>query len=66
MRGGGTLLDKKQSGFKSMKFVNFSRDKEILDALNKVNIGGIDESQIEKIVSVFCPTTKDGHKMFDC
>ena len=66
IRGGGTLLDKKQSGFKSMKFVNFSRDRKILEILNSTNLSKINTENIEKIVSVFCPTTKDGHKMFDC
>ena len=53
LRGGGTLLDKKQSGFKTTNFVDFSRDKKLVQYLNKANVIDIDEHLIQPIVKMF-------------
>ena len=53
LRGGGTLLDKKQSGFKTTNFVDFSRDKKLVQYLNKANVVYIDEHLIQPIVKMF-------------
>ena len=53
LRGGGTLLDKKQSGFKTMNFVDFSRDRQMIEFLNKAKINLIDEHTIKPIINIF-------------
>ncbi len=67
IRGGGNLLDKQQSGFRTMKFVNFTRDKWIVELLNEMKLQDIDADKVEKVVSVFFPSIKESSsKMFDC
>ena len=67
LRGGGTLLNKKQSGFKNMNFVNFSRDRNILNYLNKANLDKIDYENIKPIVDLFGYSLEsEGKGVFQC
>ena len=53
IRGGGTLLSKKQSGFKTMNFVDFVRDKDVVYLLNQSHIENIEISKIKPILDLF-------------
>ena len=64
VRGGGTLLDKKQSGFRTMKFVNFSRDRALVNFLNHLDINNIDKIVIQPILCMFC--NKNEEKLIKC
>ena len=53
IRGGGSILDKKQSGFKIMNFVNFSRDRQLIHILNEFDFSKIQQQEIEPIIALF-------------
>ena len=66
LRGSGTLLNKKQSGFKTMNFVNFSRDKQLIFYLNKYGIHHhIDEFKIKPILELFSYSDENGESNND-
>ena len=65
LRGGGTLLDTKQSGFRTMHFVDFVRDRKLIEFLTKAHIETIDKQVIQPIISMF--HRDDGsEKMMSC
>ncbi len=64
MRGGGGILDKKQSG-KIMNFVDFLRDEALISfLLSNIDINNIDNIEIEPIISLFY--TKNSEKLILC
>jgi hypothetical protein len=64
MRGGGGILDKKQSG-KVMNFVDFLRDEALISfLLSNIDINNIDNIEIEPIISLFY--TKNSEKLILC
>ena len=63
LRGSGTLLDKKQSGFKTTNFIDFSRDEELIIFLHKTDILSIERDRIEQIISIFY---KNNEKLINC
>ena len=67
LRGGGTLLNNKQSGFKSMNFVDFTRDKTLISYLNSKQIINIDFNNIKPILDIFSITAEvEANGMFSC
>lgn len=65
LRGGGTLLDTKQSGFRTMHFVDFIRDRKLIEFLTKAHIETIDKHTIQPIISMF-HHEDNSEKMMSC
>ena len=63
IRGGGAILSAKQSGFNTMKFVNFVNDKDIINIINSSHISQIDNNKITPILKCF-NYEKDGYEKF--
>ena len=63
IRGGGAILSSKQSGFNTMKFVNFVNDKDIINIINSSHISQIDNNKIAPILKCF-NYEKDGYEKF--
>jgi ATP-dependent DNA helicase RecG len=53
IRGGGTILDKKQSGFNNTSFINFIYDKDIISFLNSIDLSLLDDKKIQPIIRLF-------------
>ena len=53
IRGGGTILDKKQSGFNNTSFINFIYDKDIISFLNSIDLSLLDDEKIQPIIRLF-------------
>lgn len=66
IRGGGAILSSQQSGFNTMKFVNFMEDKEIINILNKVDLNNINKEKISNIIKIFNYDFEKGSNMADC
>lgn len=67
LRGGGTLLNNKQSGFKTMNFVDFVRDKHLINFLNKSHVEKIEFEKIKPIIDLFSYTDEvNNNGVFKC
>ena len=67
IRGGGAILSKKQSGFNSMRFVNFVEDKHLINNINNIDIFPIiQHSDIKYIIELFNYKFSNGNDLIKC